>query len=213
MIHGLFHSGFHLVQHLFVYLPIALFFVAYQVGDIYIATMVLMASTTILLGVERLTTGTVKKAHLYITVLLLVLGTITILVRDPKFIQWKLTIVFWIFSGILFFSQLRGNKPTVQALLEMALNEVGEDDDEPLTLTDPQWRGLNAAWATFFLVVGVLNLFIAYNYSEALWIKFKVFGVFGLQFAFLLITMFWLFSASSKNNKSSSQDMETQPDE
>ncbi len=201
------------MQHLFVYLPIILFFGAYQFSDIYIATMVLMASTTVLLGVERLTTGTVKKAHLYITVLLLVLGTITILVRDPKFIQWKLTIVFWIFAAILFFSQLGGKKPTIQSLLEMALNEVGEDDDEPLTLTDPQWRGLNTAWAAFFLVVGALNLFIAYTYSEALWIKFKVFGVFGLQFVFLLISMFWLFSASSKNNKSANKEMGTLPDE
>ncbi|MFK7887272.1 MAG: inner membrane-spanning protein YciB [Gammaproteobacteria bacterium] len=196
------------MQHLFVYLPIVLFFGAYQLSDIYIATMVLMASTTILLGVERLTTGSVKKAHLYITGLLLVLGTITILVRDPKFIQWKMTIVFWIFSGILLFSQLRGKKPTIQALLEMALTEVGEEDDDPLTLTDPQWRGLNLSWALFFLAVGAINLFVAYTYSEAFWIKFKVFGVFGLQFAFLLISMFWLFSTSARNNK-----LEGTPDE
>ena len=194
------------MQNLFVFIPLGLFFVAYKFGDIYIGTMVLMAATTVMLGVERLTTGTVRKSHLYITGLLLVLGTITVLVRDPKFIQWKLSIVFWIFSIILLASQRRGKTPTIQALLQAALDEhsSGDDsedpDEEPLTLRDSQWRGLNSAWAGFFAVIGALNLFIAYRFEEDLWVKFKVFGVFGLQLLFLIVSMIWLFRASSSNN-------------
>ncbi|MFK8017166.1 MAG: inner membrane-spanning protein YciB [Gammaproteobacteria bacterium] len=198
------------MQNLFVFIPLGLFFAAYKFADIYIATMVLMASTTLMLGVERLTTGKVSKSHLYITGLLLVLGTITVLVRDPKFIQWKLSVVFWIFAAILLASQRRGKTPTVQALLQAALEEQSGDKDgdsadddeeeEPLNLLDSQWRGLNTAWAGFFAGVGVLNLFIAYRFEEDFWVKFKVFGVFGLQLCFLILSMIWLFRASASNN-------------
>ncbi len=184
------------MKNLFIFVPLALFFITYQLSDIYMGTIVLMASTTLLLIVERLRTGTVSKMHLYVTVLLLVLGTITVLVRDPKFIQWKLTIIHWVFALILFASQWRGKTPTVQALMEMAIAEQSQDEDEePFELSDGQWKGLNTAWAVYFLAIGFLNLFIAYSYSEDIWVKFKVFGILGLQVVFMAITFTWLFRA------------------
>lgn len=184
------------MKNLFVFVPLILFFGAYTLGDIYIATGVLMVSTTVMLGIERLTTGTVSKMHLYITVLLLVLGTITVALRDPRFIQWKVTIIHWIFGIILLASQLRGKTPTVQALMELTMAEQASDDDgeQPqLNLSDSQWRGLNLSWAIYFVAVGFLNLYVAFNFPEEIWVKFKVFGILVLQLAFMVITMAWMF--------------------
>lgn len=192
------------MQNLFIFVPLVLFFVAYTVRDIFFATIVLMVATTVMLGVERWVTGEVRKMHLYITGLLLVLGTVTVALRNPVFIQWKVTIVHWIFAAILFVSQFAGKKPAVQAMMEMAIKEQDQEDDDAaqLHLTDGQWRGLNAAWGLYFTFVGFLNLFIAYRFEEAIWVKFKVFGILGLQLVFMVITMAWLFARMSSNGKS-----------
>ena len=189
------------MKNLFVFVPLALFFTAYTLGDIYIATIVLMVSTTVMLGIERLTTGTVSKMHFYITVLLLILGTITVALRDPRFIQWKVSIIHWIFGLILLASQLRGKTPTVQAFVEMAVAEQAtgdedEDGQQQLNLSGSQWRGLNAAWAAYFVGIGFLNLYIAFNFPEEIWVKFKVFGILVLQLIFMVITMTWMFRAA-----------------
>ncbi len=164
MIHGLLASGRSLnVQQLLVYLPLVLFFAAYKLADIYVATVVLMVSSAVLVVVERIATGTVKKMHLYGTALVLVLGAITVAVRDPRFIQWKLTLIYWTFGAVLLVSQLRGKTPLVQTLIEAVLADVDDEDGdgEALALSDGQWRGVNTAWAVFFAGVGVLNLYVA----------------------------------------------------
>lgn len=207
------------MQNLFIFVPLLLFFIAYTTRDIYFATIVLMAATSVMLVVEKIVTGTVRKMHLYITGLLLLLGTVTVLLRNPVFIQWKVTIVHWIFAAILLYSQLSGKKPAVQAMMEMAIQdqskaaadkalEEGKEDqpaeDVELNLTDSQWRLVNGAWGGYFVAIGLLNLYIAFNFDEALWVKFKVFGILGLQMIFLVLTMAWLFrqlSAADKRQK------------
>lgn len=207
------------MQNLFIFVPLLLFFVAYTTRDIYFATIVLMAATSVMLVVEKIVTGTVRKMHLYITGLLLVLGTVTVLLRNPVFIQWKVTIVHWIFAAILLYSQLSGKKPAVQAMMEMAVKdqtkaaadkalEDGAEEkpaeDVELNLSDGQWRLVNGAWGGYFVAIGFLNLYIAFSFDEAVWVKFKVFGILGLQMLFLVITMAWLFrqlSAAEKGEK------------
>ena len=204
MIHGPSAHGLAFsVQQLLVYLPLVLFFAAYKFADIYVATIVLMISSSILLVVERVATGSVKKMHLYGTMLILVLGAITVAVRDPRFIQWKLTLIYWSFGIILLANHLRAKKPLVQSLIEATLAEVEEKDadSESLSLADGQWRGLNLAWAVFFVAVGALNLYVAYNFSEATWVNFKLFGVFAIQFVFLVATLWWMFSNSQSTTE------------
>ena len=45
---------------------------------------------------------------------------------------------------------------------------------------------MTLAWVGFFLAMGGLNLFVAYQFSEEVWVNFKLFGGMGLMFAFVL---------------------------
>lgn len=205
MIHGPVDTRSDFVQQLLVYLPIVLFFVVYKLSDIFIATLVLMGSSTLLAIVERVTTGSIKKLHLWGTVAILILGGITVFTRDPQFIKWKLTLIYWAMGLVLLVSHLRGKKPTVQALIETTLADIESEDDEKLELTPSQWRGVNLAWAMFCIFIGVLNLFVAYRFSEDTWINFKLFGVMGLQFVFLVLSLWWMFSAGSGEEATSDE--------
>jgi intracellular septation protein len=54
------------------------------------------------------------------------------------------------------------------------------------------WRRLNLAWAAFFVVIGAVNIYVAYHYEEKVWVNFKLFGLLGLTFCFVLIQSFFL---------------------
>jgi intracellular septation protein len=64
--------------------------------------------------------------------------------------------------------------------------------EKQIALPDPVWSRLNASWAAFFVLMGVLNLFVAYNFSESAWVNFKLFGGIGLMVVFVLIQGLYL---------------------
>lgn len=163
------------------YLPIILFVIAYYLRDIYFATVVLIialfAQVALLWGMTR----RVPKMQLTAAVLALVLGGITLLLHDPLFIKVKPTVLYALFAAILFGSQFIGDKPLIQRLLQSNLH-----------LPDPVWRKVNLMWVGFFVFCGVLNLYVAFEYAEATWVNFKLFGMLGLTFAFVLLQGLYL---------------------
>lgn len=54
------------------------------------------------------------------------------------------------------------------------------------------WTKLNLSWAVFFAILGGVNLYVAFHFSEATWVKFKLFGVIGLMLVFALAQGFIL---------------------
>ncbi len=163
------------------YLPIILFVAAYYLRDIYFATVVLIialfAQVALLWGMTR----RVPRMQLVAALLALVLGGITLALHDPLFIKIKPTILYGLFAVVLFGSQFIGGKPLIQRLLSANLQ-----------LPDPVWRRVNLMWVAFFVFCGVLNLYVAYSYSEATWVNFKLFGMLGLTFAFVLVQGLYL---------------------
>jgi intracellular septation protein len=61
-------------------------------------------------------------------------------------------------------------------------------------MSHTQWKRLNAVWAVFFAAMGLLNIYVAYNYPESFWVNFKVFGLMALTVVFMLAQGFWMFS-------------------
>jgi intracellular septation protein len=57
---------------------------------------------------------------------------------------------------------------------------------EQLTLPDAVWRTVNHAWAGFFAALGVINLYVAFNYTIEFWVNFKLFGTTGLMLVFVI---------------------------
>jgi intracellular septation protein len=157
------------------FLPVALFFVVYKTTDIYTATAVLIITVAIQSAYQWFTHGRVPPVQLLTLGLLLIFGGATLLFRDPLFIQWKPTILQWIMATVFFGSHFFGEKVIIRRLM-------GQKMDMP----DSTWSHLNIAWAMFFIISGVLNIYVAKNFSENTWVNFKMFGLMGIMLVFLL---------------------------
>jgi intracellular septation protein len=170
------------------YLPILVFFGAYFFKDIYFATAVLMGVMPIIMIVQWLMTRKFNKIYAASTALVLVLGTATLLLRNPQFLYWKPTVLNWAIAVAFLGSQYIGPKPFVQRMLESAAE-----------LQVDQWRRLNQIWVIFFVLIGFINLYVAFNFSEPTWVKFKLFGMLGLTIAFVIVQTIWLTAAMKDN--------------
>lgn len=158
------------------FLPIIIFFAVYKTtGDIIIATAVLIPATLLQMLYTWLRTHRIEKMQLVTLVLVVLLGGATVLLQDKTFIQWKPTVVNWLFGVAFLGSQFIGEKTIVQRLME-----------SNLTLADGAWRTLNIAWVIFFMIMGIINLIVAYNFSEEVWVDFKLFGMLGLTLVFII---------------------------
>ncbi|MDH3373659.1 MAG: septation protein IspZ [Gammaproteobacteria bacterium] len=178
------------------YLPILIFFGAYFYEDIYFATTVLMVVMPIIMVVQWVITKKLNRIYAASTALVLLLGSATLLLRNPLFLYWKPTVLNWAIALAFLGSQFIGAKPFVQRMM-----------GEAARLRDEQWRRLNLIWVIFFIVVGGINLYVAYSFSEPTWVKFKLFGMLGLTFAFVIIQTVWLMRTMN-NNESVKQKSE-----
>ena len=119
-----------------------------------------------------------KKVDLMLWVslaLVSVMGGATIWFHSETFIKWKPTALYWFMGGALLVSQVVFRKNLLQVLL-----------GGQLELPGAVWRRLGLAWIGFFAAMGVLNLYVAFNFETATWVNFKLFGGLGLMFAFVL---------------------------
>lgn len=170
------------------YLPILFFFGAYFYEDIYFATAVLMVVMPLVMLLQWLITRKLNKIYAASTALVLVLGSATLFFRNPQFLYWKPTVLNWAIALAFLVSGYIGAKPFVQRMLESAAQ-----------LTSEQWRRLNLIWVIFFVVIGGINLYVAFSFPEATWVKFKLFGMLGLTFAFVIVQTIWLTLTVNKN--------------
>ena len=165
------------------YIPIVIFILAYFFKDIFFATGVLMAVMPVVLLVQWLMTRKLNRIYLASTVLVLVLGTATLYFRNATFLYWKPTVLNWAFAIAFLGSQWIGEKSFVQRML----GNAAELDLEP-----GQWMRLNFMWVAFFIFIGAVNLYVAFNFPEEFWVKFKLFGMLGLTVVFVIIQSVWL---------------------
>ena len=162
------------MKFLYDLFPVALFFVAIQIWDIFVATAVAIAATIAQVGwllARRKKVPPMLWASLAIIV---VFGGLTLYLRDKTFILWKPTVLYWLFGAVLAGSALFGRN-LIQAIL-----------GEQMQLPGRVWARLNWSWVAFFGAMGVLNLYVAFNYSEKIWATFKLFGGMGLMFLFVI---------------------------
>ena len=169
------------MQLLFDFLPALAFFIAYKLGDLYVATATLMISMVLQVGLYKLTKRPISSMMLFSTLLVLVFGGITLLVRNEAFIQWKPTALNWLFAVAFALAPLFGGKTLVQRMM-----------GAQIALQDKAWRILNRMWVVFFAAMGALNIYVVYRFDEATWVNFKVFGMLGLTIVFVILQGIWL---------------------
>jgi len=189
------------VKFLLDFFPVVLFFVAYKFfGDIppefvdpvnslpfvtidpnepkdaiYFATLIIILSTIVQNIGHFLLFKKIEKMHIISLGILLVFGGMTLAFKDPLFIKWKVSIFNWVFAIVIIGSQFIGKKPLIERMMSHAL-------DVPKKI----WTQVNFSWGIFFALVGIVNIYVAYNYSEEFWVDFKLFGVLGMTFVFMI---------------------------
>ncbi len=157
------------------YSPLAAFMAAYYLGGIYVATGVLIASLWIAICLHRVVFGKWSKTYLWVAIVATVLGSLTLYLRDPVFIKLKPTIVYGVISIALLGSHFVGDRVLLARLPQKLL-----------VMPDTAWRKVNVAWALFFAACAALNLYVAQNFAEVTWVKFKVIGFTVLPMLFAL---------------------------
>lgn len=166
---------------LFDLFPVLLFFAAYKLSGIYIATVVAIAASCTQVGWFWWRHRRIETMHLVTLVLIAVLGGATLWLQSEIFIKWKPSVVNWAFALAFFISQFIGQKTLAERMMGAAIR-----------LPAPIWLRLNLAWGGFFLALGFANLYVVYHYDTDTWVNFKLFGMMGLTLAFVIAQAFYL---------------------
>jgi intracellular septation protein len=171
------------MQLLFDLFPVIAFFVAYKLTDIYVATAVIIVAVLLQTLLQWIRHRKLNTMALVSAALVLIFGGLTLAIHDKAFIQWKVTVVNWLFAIGFLVSQFVGERPVIERIL-----------GENVQLERSVWRKLNMAWVCFFFILGAINLYVAYRFDENVWVNFKLFGAIGLTLAFALGQGLWIAS-------------------
>jgi intracellular septation protein len=169
------------MKFLFDLFPVVLFFVAFKLFDIYIATATAIVATFAQIGWLKLRGRKVDKM-MWVTLAIIVLfGGATLALHDEMFIKWKPTVLYWAFGVALASSELLFRKNLIRAAMA-----------EQVSMPDRVWARLNWSWAAFFVFMGAANLYVAFNFPTETWVNFKVFGGVGLMLVFVVLQAVFL---------------------
>lgn len=108
--------------------------------------------------------------------IILVFGGATLLLHDETFIKVKPTALYWLFALVLLFSNMLFKKNLIRSLMEAKM-----------TLPDRIWSAVNLSWGGFFITLGILNLYVAWNFTTDTWVNFKLFGATGIMIVFIIL--------------------------
>ena len=164
------------MKFLFDLFPVILFFIAFKIYGIFVATAVAIAGTFLQIGWVWFRHRKVDTMLWVSLVIVTFFGGATLLLQDETFIKWKPTVLYWLFAGILAGGALFMKKNLMKSLLS-----------EQMQLPDVAWTRMNWSWVGFFTFMGIANLAVAYSFSTDAWVNFKLFGGIGLMLAFVLV--------------------------
>jgi len=165
------------MQFLGDYFPLLLFFVAFKVWDIYVATAVAIVASVVQIAYFRWHRGKVEVVHWLSLAIIVTFGGATLLLHDETFIKWKPTVLYWLFGAMLAVGRLVFHRNLIGALLK------------DLSLPDPVWARVTWVWVAFLAGMGAVNLYVATHYSTAVWVNFKVWGGMALFFVLAIGTV------------------------
>lgn len=170
------------------FIPLILFFIVYkldprtidlaghsvELGGIFSATAVLIASSVLVYGTLLVLQRKLEKGQWLTLVACLLFGGMTLAFHSETFLKWKAPVVNWLFAAGFTASHFIGNKVLIQRMMGHAVS-----------LPQPIWTRLNIAWIVFFIFSGCANLFVAFTFHD-IWVDFKVFGSLGMTVVFLV---------------------------
>ena len=202
------------MKQLAEFVPIALFFIVYQLDGqsinigawhyqfdgIFSATAAMMAATVLQVLLTYAITRKVEKRLLWLLLAVSVFGGATLIFRNQLFIQWKPSVFNWALALAFGVSQFIGDKNLIERTL-----------GTQITLPKLIWTRLNLLWVTNFFIVGTLNLVVAYNYSEEAWVSYKLYSAIG--FTLLVTVLTTLIIAPHLKHDTAKKEQQLQQDD
>lgn len=172
------------MKFLYNLFPLLLFFAAFKIYDIYVATVVAIVASALQVIFYWLKHRRFETIHVVTLAILVVFGGLTLALHDDTFIKWKPTLVYWILGALILGSQWIGKQTAVERLL-----------GKQVIMPSHVWARQNLSWGTFFVVIGFLNIYVAFYYRPELdeatrqdiWVDFKVFALPALTLVFTLL--------------------------
>ena len=150
-------------------------------APVLLATIVVILATLVQVAAVKLSGKKIDRL-LWITLgIVVVLGGATVWLNDETFIKWKPTVYNWVLAAVMLVTQFVFRKDPLKAVMGTQLK-----------LPEAVWGKLSLAYALFFIVVGALNLWVAFSFPTETWVNFKVFVLTGLMIAFVVVQAFWL---------------------
>lgn len=168
------------MQMLFDLVPVILFLLAFKFYDIYAATMVGIIATSIQVLATRCIKGKYDNMQLFVLSVFMVFGGLTLFYHNPIFVRWKPTVVFWVLAIAVIITQTFTDKSIMQRMMERAIQF---NNNIPPNV----WRNINFLWTAFYIIMGCLNLYFAYYFSENAWVNFKAYGITSATFIVAII--------------------------
>ncbi|MGE5242506.1 MAG: septation protein A [Bacteroidota bacterium] len=171
------------MKFLYDLFPLLLFFAAFKLYDIYVATAVAIVASFVQVGFFWLKHRRFETMHLVTLAVIVVFGGLTLALHNDVFIKWKPTLVYWILAALVLASQWFGRITLIERMMSAQV-----------ALPPPVWKRLNLSWGLFFAALGAANLYVAFYYGldldaetrRNIWVNFKVFGLFGLTLVFAI---------------------------
>ena len=163
----------------------------YTTRDFVIFTSAIMAFVTLQVVLEKIVYRKVPTFLFGSWCLLLPLGAMTLIFRDPAFLQWKFSIVHWLFGSILIGARIIGKTDILKSLFSAASPEIHQIDNI-------HWKRVNFYMAFGFILLGFINLYIMRIYDFDFWVNFKLYGVLIYNIALTSSALFYLFSKAEK---------------
>jgi len=160
---------------LFALFPVIVFFAAFKLADIYVATAAAIGATFLQVGWLKLRRKPIDPMLWAALGLIVVFGGATLLLQDETFIKWKPTVLYWLFAVVLAGAALFFRRNLIRTMF-------GAQVDLP----DPVWTKLNWSWVGFFAFMGAANLYVALSFPTDFWVNFKLFGGTGLMLLFVV---------------------------
>jgi intracellular septation protein len=196
------------MKQLLKFLPIILFFVVYKLSGstielsgwsytldgIYSATIAIMLSYPVVLVIDTVLRKKIDKKLFWTAVVVIALGALTLGFHSAAFIQWKPTLVNWVLALGIVVPKLFGKRSWIKLAM-----------GGQLELTSKTWARLEWTWVVYLFSVGLLNLVVAYQFSEAFWVDYKLYSAVGFSIIIVVITSFIVMPDLKQSNREENQ--------
>ena len=170
----------------------------YPTRDFLALTTVIMLFVTLQVVFEKIVNGKIPDFLFGSWCLLIPLGSMTLFFRDPLFLQWKFSVVYWLFGLILVIARIVGKKDILKSMLSLAGPQMKKVEDKV-------WKRANYFMALGLILLGFLNLYFIRTGDMDLWINFKFYGATIYNILLFGIVGYYIFSSLPEDNTSKSE--------